>query len=165
VLPDRITPRWMQPWTDLSRLAPLLPSPFRTAGWDRATYFMDDQGALHAFAGAPRLKLRQPDGSILILAAVPSFENMGFLDSGTPDRAKGWFNPVLANRDKVRIAIVADGRILAWATPEKRPDVAASYNRGELVDSGFTAVLPRQAPRADLRAVAVIDNRIGVVLR
>lgn len=164
ILPDHIAPRWMQPWSDLSKLAPILPCPFRTAAWEQASDFMDDEGALHAFADAPRLTLQQPDRSTLVLAEVPPFENVGFFSKGSQDRAVGWFNCLLADPNKVRIAIVADDRIVAWAVRENRPDVAAFYNRGDLAASGFAAALPPNIKPGQIHAVAVIDGRIGIVL-
>jgi hypothetical protein len=163
-LPERIAPRWMQPWNDLSPLTAILPRPVRTASWDKATLYLDDQGSLRAFADAPRRRFRDVDGSDLVLAMVPPFESVGYFDRRLSDRASGWFNPLLAPRDKVRIAIVADDRILAWAGRQDRPDVAAYFNRGEMTSSGFTAPVPSGAPHEALSAVAVIDGRIGIVV-
>jgi hypothetical protein len=163
-LPDGVAPRWMQPWNDLSRLAPVLPRPFATAGWDRAAWYMDDQGGLHAIAAAPRRRFTDPAGRPLVLAMVPSFADEGFLDAGRSRRVAGWFNPLLATPGKVRVAIVAGDRILAWAGREDRPDVAAFYGRGPMSPSGFAAALPSGVAPHAVGTMAVIDGRIGLML-
>lgn len=163
-VPERITPRWMQPWNDLSSLAAVLPRPLRTTGWDRATHYMDDDGQLTAFAAAPRRRFTNVDGSDLVLSMAPPFEYVGFLQRTPSDRAVGWFNPRLAPPEKVRIAIVSHDRILAWADRQDRPDVGAAFNRPDMAASGFTAPVPATVSHQALSAVAVIDNRIGVTL-
>ncbi|HUO11488.1 MAG TPA: hypothetical protein VMU37_01915, partial [Caulobacteraceae bacterium] len=165
LLPERIIERWRQPWNYLSNLGPILPRPLRTESWDRATHYMDDQGNLRAFADAPRQEFKNADGSDLFLSMVPPFEYVGFFESAPSRRVDGWFNPLLAPRDKVRIAIVGHHRIMAWAVEEDRPDVGAFfYGAKKMAPAGFTALLPPEISNDELSTVAVIDNRIGITL-
>jgi hypothetical protein len=163
-LPERIIYRWLRPWNFLSNLGSMLPQPVRTSSWDKATHYMDDDANLRAFADLPRQRFEAIDGTELSLSMVPPFEDVGVFDKEPSDRAAGWFNPTLAPREKVRIAIVAHGRVIAWADRADRPDVGAFFFDGEMMRSGFTAALPSGVPHDELSAVAVIDNRIGIAL-
>jgi hypothetical protein len=170
-LPERYAPSWMQPWTDLANLTTLEPLRFRTANWETATHFMDDDGRLHALADAPRRSFTDAEGHALSLFMVPTIENMGELtwrDAQTPE---GWFNPLLASPDRTRVALVSGEQILAWATRFDRPDIAerfmlgARFNPPVSLPSGFSVLLPPQStPQHEPQALLVIDNRIGFFL-
>jgi len=164
-LPFRVLPFfWWQRWNDLSRLATVLPEKLPVSSWDRATHYLDDNGRFRAFADLPRRAFADTNGRKMALAMLPPIEFMGSLEKAPADRAEGWFNPLLAPREKVRIAIVVRGRVVAWAQHTERPDIGAYFNRGEMTSSGFEASLPRGVTHEEVDALAVIDNRIGVIL-
>lgn len=163
-MPEQIVGTWMQPYNDLSQLATILRVRLPLATWDVATHYMDDDGRLHAFSAAPRRKFTDMDGRQFELAMAAPIEDAGQLDRVSADRAAGWFNTFYAPESKVRIALVSGDRILAWTDREDRPDIASRLNRASLTQSGFTAALPRAADREQLEAIAVIANRIGMVI-
>ncbi len=163
-LPERVAPHWMQPWNDLSKLATVLPVTLPTSSWDRAAYYMDDDGRFHAFADLRRETFKDIDNHDLVLVMIPPIENIGYLDGTLPDHAAGWFNPLLAPREKVRIAIIVHGHVIAWAARVDRPDVGTAFSRGEMTPSGFDAQLPHGVTHGEVQALVVIDNRLGVIL-
>lgn len=163
-LPESVAPRWMQPWNDLSPLMANIAPEVAVSSWDQAAYYADDAGHMHAFADLPRQTFQAPDGSMLTLSMAAPIAHMGYFESTYDDRLAGWFNPLLTPAQTLQIAIVARGRIIDWATPEERPDVAAFYNRGTMSSAGFTAPISQGYPRGELNAVAIIDGRIGIVL-
>jgi hypothetical protein len=163
-LPERIVSHWLQPWNELSNFATVLPERLPTSSWDRADYDLDDDGRFHAFARLSRQPFKDLGNHDLVLAMVPPIESIGYFETSATNRVVIAFNPSLAPPDKVRIAVVAHGHIVAWATREERPDGAAGFNWSDVNLSGFYALLPHGERRDDVHALAVIDNRIGIIL-
>src|SRR5262249_26810552 len=135
--------------------------PPHVASWDRATHYLDDRGALHAFATAPTRTLTDTNGRALTLAMVPDFQSVGMLETDGA-QVRGWYNALLAPAPKLRVALVRDERGIAWAERVARPDVAARLQNANAA-AGFAADLPPRAA-GDVAAILVIDARIGVVL-